>query len=428
MSSDPVFTKDQIAQFSKSDAQNFHPYEDWLSKYARHMEKLLDIIPPGESKLSYLRMLSARGLLPDLHEFLDLLTSPATKILDRWFESEPLRATLATDSVIGAWHGPSTLGSSYVLLHHVMGGIGEREGAWGYVEGGMGNVSNAIARSALEAGATIKTDAGVEQINVNDNKVCGVTLHDGTVIESNIVLSNATPKVTFQDILDSSLLPKEYMSHIKTIDYTSPVFKLNVAMDKIPTFRGHANGPGETAGPQHQGTIHLNSETTGMVDRAFSDACQGLPSDRPILEMTIPSSVDPTLAPEGHHVASFFIQYVPFSPAEGEWTEERKDNFVKKVFSQVDEYAPGFSDSVVGYDALAPPDLERIFGLTGGNIYQGSMGLDQLFTQRPTYLTPAYTTPVNGLYLCGASTHPGGGVLGAPGRNCSKVVLQNRRK
>lgn len=427
MSSCPKFTYDQIAQFSKKDADNFAPYEEWLGKYAKHMEKLLDVIPPGESLMSYARMGVARKLLPDIHEFIDVLTSPATKMLDRWFESEPLRATLATDAVIGAWQGPATPGSSYVLLHHVMGGVGEREGAWAYVEGGMGAVSEAIARAALEAGVTIKTEADVKKINVANNTVAGVELMDGTMLESSRVLSNATPKVTYLDILDDNILPDDFSSHIKSFDYTSPVFKLNVAMDKIPTFRGLKNGPNNTAGPQHQGTIHLNSESIGMVHKAFADASHGLVSDRPILEMTIPSSVDPTLAPEGHHVCSLFIQYAPYTPVDGPWDEAKKAAFSQKVFSQIDEYAPGFSSSVVGYDALAPPDLERIFGLTGGNIFHGSMGLDQLFTQRPSYSAPAYSSPVSGLYLCGSGAHPGGGVMGAPGKNCARVVLNNKR-
>ncbi|KAK2981592.1 hypothetical protein RJ640_011122 [Escallonia rubra] len=284
--------------------------------------------------------------------------------------TDVLKATLATDAVIGSTASTHTPGSGYVLLHHVMGETDGDRGIWSYVEGGMGSVSSAIGNAAREGGATIVTNAEV-------------LLADGTQVHSSVVLSNATPYKTFM------------LSH-------------------------------PDAGPQHMGTIHIGSERMEEIDSACQDAVNGSPSRRPIIEMTIPSVLDKTISPPGKHVINLFIQYTPYKPIDGSWEDPAyRESFAQRCFTLINEYAPGFSSSVIGYDMLAPPDLERVIGLTGGNIFHGAMGLDSLFLMRPVKGWSNYRTPLRGLYLCGSGAHPGGGVMGAPGRNAARVVIQD---
>ena len=420
----------QISQFSEKDAKNFGLYEQQLTRFVAAIDKLLDTSPPdmtgsyfNKHFLKSAKTLASAGLSlgsKDIAPFYEMLTGPTTKILDKWFESEPLKATLATDACIGAMISPSSPGSGYVLIHHVMGELEGVKGAWGYPEGGMGAVSDSIARSAIESGAEVITNSQVEKIIVNSGVVEGVELAGGGVIRASKVLSNATPHKTFLEMMDQDAVPENYLESIKKIDYKSPVTKINVAVNRLPNFLANPNRETEKIMPHHRCTIHLNCENTQILEEAYNDARRfGSYSKRPMIEMTIPSSLDPTLAPEGHHVCLFFTQYTPYDLPGGGWTEEAKERYADLIFDTVEEYAPGFKSSVVGKEVLSPPVLEETFGLTGGNIFHGAMSLDQLFLTRPIADLDgrvAPTTPIKGLYICGSGAHPGGGVMGSPGK------------
>ncbi|XP_008586872.1 PREDICTED: pyridine nucleotide-disulfide oxidoreductase domain-containing protein 2 isoform X2 [Galeopterus variegatus] len=396
LGTDMVENQKQIAQFSQKDAQAFPRYEKFMSRLVLAIEPLLDAAPVDVvafrrgsllqrlKALSTLRPLLKAGYIlgAQLPQYYQVLTAPITKVLDQWFESEPLKATLATDAVIGAMTSPYTPGSGYVLLHHVMGSLEGMQGAWGYVQGGMGALSDAIASSATAHGASIFTD--------------------------------------------KEWLPEEFVERISQVDTQSPVTKINVAVDRLPNFLAVPNAPGGQPLPHHQCSIHLNCEDTLLLHQAFEDAMHGQPSQWPMIELCIPSSLDPTLAPPGCHVVSLFTQYTPYMLGGGKvWDEQERNAYADKVFGCIEAYAPGFKGSVVGRDILTPPDLERIFGLPGGNIFHGAMSLDQLFFARPVPLHSSYRCPLRGLYLCGSGAHPGGGVMGAAGRNAAHVVFQD---
>ncbi|OBS70270.1 hypothetical protein A6R68_01188, partial [Neotoma lepida] len=328
---------------------------------------------------------NGRTLGAQLPQYYEVLTAPISKVLDHWFESEPLKATLATDAVIGAMTSPHTPGSGYVLLHHVMGSQEGTQGAWSYVQGGMGALSDAIASSATAHGASIFTEKTVAKVQVNsEGHVQGVILQDGQEVRSRVVLSCASPQ------------------RISQLDTQSPVTKINVAVDRLPNFRAAPNVPRGQPQPHHQCSIHLNCEDTLILHQAFEDAKSGLPSQRPMIELCIPSSLDPTLAPPGCHVVSLFTQYTPYTLAGGKtWDEQEKNIYADKVFDCIEAYAPGFKSSVLARDILTPPDLERVFGLPGGNIFHGAMSLDQLYFARPVPQHSGYRCPIQGLYLCG---------------------------
>ncbi|KAA8547367.1 hypothetical protein F0562_003769 [Nyssa sinensis] len=447
----------EISKFSKRDADAYPRYENQLENFCKFMDPLLD--SPTPETLQGISSFNAR-MKNKLHksvfwahclrrafslgqkemvDFMDLLLSPASKVLNNWFETDVLKATLATDAVIGTMGSVNTPGSGYVLLHHVMGETDGDRGIWSYVEGGMGSVSLAISNAAREAGAHIVTSAEVSQLIIEDSgAVNGVLLADGTRVHSSVVLSNATPYKTFTgnlqilfhltELVPRSVLPDDFLRAIKYSDYSSGTTKMNLAVDTLPQFQccklSHPD-----AGPQHVGTIHIGSESMEEIDSACQDAVNGLSSRRPIIEMTIPSVLDKTISPPGKHVINLFIQYTPYKSSEGSWEDPAyRESFAQRCFTLIDEYAPGFSSSVIGYDMLAPPDLEREIGLTGGNIFHGAMGLDSLFLMRPVKGWSNYRTPLRGLYLCGSGAHPGGGVMGAPGRNAAHVVLQDVKK
>ncbi|KAL4023744.1 pyridine nucleotide-disulfide oxidoreductase domain-containing protein 2-like [Cucumis melo var. makuwa] len=434
----------EISKFSKRDADAYPRYEAQLERFCKFMDILLDSPTPetmhGVSSLKYrledkleksafwakcLRSALSLGQ-KDLVDFMDLLFSPASKVLNNWFEGDVLKATLATDAVIGSVASVHTPGSGYVLLHHVMGETDGDRGIWSYVEGGMGSVSMAIANAARDAGAHIITNAEVSGFMVEDSgRVKGVRLVDGTCVQASTVLSNATPYKTFMELLPHDILPDEFLRAIKHIDYRSATTKINLAVEKVPQFPCCKLSPSE-ARDQLVGTIHIGAESMEEIDSACQDAVNGIPSRRPIIEMTIPSILDQTISPPGKHVINLFIQYTPYKPSDGSWEDPvYRESFAQRCFSLIDEYAPGFSSSIIGYDMLTPPDLEREIGLTGGNIFHGAMGLDSLFLLRPVKGWSNYRSPVKGLYLCGSGSHPGGGVMGAPGRNAANLVLQD---
>ncbi|XP_028744690.1 LOW QUALITY PROTEIN: pyridine nucleotide-disulfide oxidoreductase domain-containing protein 2 [Peromyscus leucopus] len=431
----------QISQFSQKDAQAFPRYEEFMKRLVLAIDPLLDAAPVDVEAfqrgsllqrlkaLSTLRPLLKAGhtLGAQLPQYYQVLTAPISKVLDQWFESEPLKATLATDAVIGAMTSPHTPGSGYVLLHHVMGSLEGLQGAWGYVQGGMGALSDAIASSATTHGASIFTEKTVAKVQVNsEGHVQGVILQDGQEVRSRVVLSCASPQVTFLELTPQEWLPGAFVKRISELDTKSPVTKINVAVDRLPNFRAAPNVPRDQSQPHHQCSIHLNCEDTLILHQAFEDAKGGLPSKKPMIELCIPSSLDPTLAPPGCHVVSLFTQYTPYTLAGGKiWDEQEKNTYADKVFDCIEAYAPGFKSSVLARDILTPPDLEKIFGLPGGNIFHGAMSLDQLYFARPVPQHSGYRCPIQGLYLCGSGAHPGGGVMGAAGRNAAHAVFRD---
>jgi phytoene dehydrogenase-like protein len=422
----------EIAKFSTRDAERFPEYEAMLERIAAAIEPTLLATPPDpfSGRLGDLLRLARLGrrflrLGRDGPRAVEILTGAARDVLDRWFESDEVKATLATDAIIGAWAAPSTPGTAYVLFHHVMGEVDGARGVWGYVRGGMGALPEAIARAARAAGAEIRTGAPVARIRVEDGAATGVVLADGTELRGRRIASNADATRTLLDLVGPAHLPAEVVEAARRIDYASGSVKINVALDRLPSFRALPS-LGAEPGPQHRGTIHL-APSTGYLERAFDDARAGIPSRSPVIECTLPSAVDPTVAPAGKHVMSMFVQYAPYRLASGSWDAER-ERFADRCFEILEEYAPGFRRSVVAREVFSPVDLERRFGLTGGNIFQGAMTLPQLFSMRPIPGYADYRTPVRNLYLCGAATHPGGGVMGACGFNAAREMLRDRRR
>ena len=440
MGPDAELNRREIAKFSARDAEAFPKYEALLTRIAEHLEPALmdtppDLLPlPAEWRkrglMDRLRNLRRGGALyramkklgDALPEAIEILTGAATPVLDRWFESPELKGTLATDAIIGSFAPPSAPGSGYVLLHHVMGMAGGARGVWGYVEGGMGALTQAMARSAQSQGVEIRCDADVAEILAENGRVHGVRLADGSVIEARQVASNATAHVTFEKLMPGAPLPEGFRRAVQRIDYSSAAVKINLAVSELPQFACMPDRRGEV-GPEHRGTIHINSLPED-IERAYEDARRGMPSERPVIEMVIPSSVDTTLAPRGHHIVNLFVQYAPYALASRSW-EAHRDEFADRCIAQITQHAPNFAASVLHREVLAPPDLERRFNLTGGNIFQGAMPLHQLFSFRPVPGWGDYATPVQGLFLCGAAAHPGGGVMGACGKNASVEILRD---
>jgi phytoene dehydrogenase-like protein len=426
---DPDLNRREVSKFSTKDAEALPRYEQALDRIARFLEPLLMETPPDPwsgrwRDLIHLARLGWRfsKLGSDGPRAIEIMTGAAQTILDRWFESEQLKVTLATDAIIGAMAAPSMPGTAYVLFHHVMGECNGVRGVWGYVRGGMGGISNALADSAREHGAEIRCDATVSKILTREGSVRGVALADGTEILANAVASNADSNVTFLKLVDPGELPEEFVDHVRHIDYTSPSLKINLALSELPDFTCL---PGVATG-QHRGTIHI-SPSFDYIERAYDDAKYGRPSTAPILECTIPSAVDSTVAPQGHHLMSIFVQYAPTHLRGSTWDDE-KEAFADRCIAVLSEYAPNITRSILERQVLSPLDIERRYGLTGGNIFQGAMTPGSLFFLRPAAGWANYRTPIRGLYLCGSAAHPGGGVTGACGHNAAREILRDFKK
>jgi len=426
---DPDRTLAEIAKFSRRDAEMFPLYERHLEEIASTIERLLLEAPPpfppsgiGDlldywkfaGPLRKLGAAQASGLVK-------VFTQSAADFLDEWFESEQVKVTLATDGVIGANGGPRSAGTAYILLHHCMGGVGGRRGVWGFVRGGMGSVSAAIAAAAQSRGARIRTNAPVARIQVRGGRAVGVVLENEEEIEARVVASSADPKVTFLRLLGEAVLPGDFANAIRRYRVEGTSCKINLALNGFPDFRCL---PGAN-GPQHRATMHICPDVD-YIERAWDDAKYGKPSRAPLLEMTMPTVYDPSLAPPGKHVMGIFLQYAPYTLRGTTWEAER-EAFVNRVLSLIAEYAPNFPSLIEHIDVLTPPELERRFGITGGNIFHGEMSLDQMFIARPVMGWSRYRTPVAGLYLCGSGAHPGGGVMGAPGYNAARAILDDSR-
>jgi phytoene dehydrogenase-like protein len=431
MGPDPKLTYDEVSKFSPRDAEALPKYEAMLLRVAEFIEPLLDETPsnPFSKRLGDLWRLGKLGwrfrkLGKDAAAAVEILTGAARPILDRWFESEQLKVTLATDAIIGAFASPSMPGTAYVLFHHVMGECNGVRGVWGYVRGGMGGISNALAASAQAHGTEIRTNAPVTKLLIRDGRVGGVVLEDGSELLARSVASNADANITFLKLADPKDLPPDFVAAIKAIDYSSASLKINVLLSELPRFTSRGADATPHA-PHLRGTIHICPDFD-TLEHAYDDAKYGEPSRTPVLECTIPTVVDDTVAPPGKHLMSMFVQYAPYKLRTGIW-DDRRDQFADRCFEVMEQYAPNFRRSVIGRQVLAPPDIERIFGLTGGNIFQGCMHLDRLFFLRPAVGWADYRTPVKGLYLCGSAAHPGGGVIGAAGRNAAREMLRDLR-
>jgi phytoene dehydrogenase-like protein len=439
MGPDERMTCREIAKFSKHDAERYPAYNRLLERVAAALEPLLakpapDALPlPADwRKVSVGKRLRDTGRLwesyqalshlgADLPDAIELLVGAARPIVERWFEAEVLRATLATDAVIGAFASASYPGTAYVLLHHVMGEAGGARGVWGYVQGGMGGLASALEKACNDLGVEIRRGSPVKRIVIDRGKVAGVILWDDTLLEAPIVASGIDAHQTFERLIDPTELPAEFRTAVAKIDYASASAKINLALAELPNFTCL---PGATPAPHHRGTIHI-SPTLDYMERAFDDAKYGWPSTEPILEITLPSSVDPTLAPEGRHVMNIFVQYAPYKLAEGKSWDDIKEDFADRCIELLARYAPNVPGAILHRQILTPLDLERLLGLTGGNIMQGAMTPLQLFAMRPVPGWADHRTPVRGLYMCGAATHPGGGVLGACGRNAAEEILRD---
>jgi phytoene dehydrogenase-like protein len=430
MGPDKAMTRREVAKFSATDADKLPAFEAMLERIAAFIEPRLMQTPPGpwsRSPRDWLHMAQMawdfRRLGPDGERAIEILTGAASPILDRWFESEELKTTLATDAIIGACASPSMPGTAYVLFHHVMGECNGVRGVWGYVRGGMGALSNAIAASATERGAEIRVNAPVSRILIRHDRTVGVVLENGDELHADIVVSCLDAHVTFQRLIDPSQLPDAFVEAVRHIDYSSASCKINLALSEVPQFTGL---PSVGPGPHHRGTIHI-SPTRPYIEHAYDRSKYGYLSDHPVIEATIPSVVDDSVAPEGMHVMSMFTQYFPYSLAADAGTlDDNKRVWAERCIDAMTAYAPNFRRSVVAYHVLSPRDLEATFGLTGGNIMQGAMSLSNLGFLRPVPGYADYRTPVKGLYLCGAATHPGGGVMGACGYNAAREILNDR--
>src|SRR5262245_35619488 len=429
MGPDKEMTHKEIAKFSQKDAEAYPKYEDMLTRVADFLEPMLTQTPPDPftNRIGDLWKLGKLGWgfrrlgRETATEAVEILTGAARPILDRWFESEELKATIATDAVIGAYAPPSHPGTAYVLFHHVMGECNGVRGVWGYVRGGMGMVSQSIAEAAKSKGAEIRTNADVGRILVADGRVVGVALKDGTEFRAKRVASGADANVTFLKLMDQKDLPPEFVAQVKKLDYSSATVKINVAVDRPPNWKALPSDG--KVGPQHHGTMHVCPDQD-YIERAFDDAKYGRWARDPMLECTMATALDSTLAPEGKHILSMFVQYAPYTLKGTTWDAE-KDKFADRCFDILEEYAPGFKSSVLHRMVIPPPDMERLWGITGGNIMQGSMNLHTMFSFRPVGGYANYRTPVKGLYMCGAATHPGGGVMGACGLNAAREIIRD---
>jgi phytoene dehydrogenase-like protein len=415
-----------IARFSKRDADAFHEFDRYFERIAPLLKALLFVVPPNLSLRELPRWLALAGKFrrwtgADIAELVRLFTISAADLLDEWFEDERVKGALATQAVIGAWYGPMSPGSAYVLVHHWVGEVDGQAGAWGWVRGGMGGVSAAIAASAQAAGAEIASDRAVRRVVVSNGRAVGVELHDGSVIRAKRVVSNAHPVTTYLDLVGEEHLPRDAVRAIKRYRSRSGSVKVNVGLGELPRFPSW-----DQEGNVHRGLVAV-SPSIEYLERAWDDAKYGRASEHPYVEAVFPTAHEPDIAPEGKHIMLAFTQFGPYELKDGSWETER-EAYGRRVIKTVGEFSPNLEGAVEHMEVLAPADIEERFGLLGGNIFQGDMTVDQMFSFRPIPGYGDYRTPLAGLYLCGAGTHPGGGVSAVNGRNASTVVLKDLKR
>lgn len=421
-------TRRAIAQFSRSDAEAYEEYGRTMVRICRFIRPLLGMAALDPVSLSFGELRRWRWLLhrfahlppSDQRWLLQLMTMSAADFLEQWFRSEPLKATLAASGIIGTFLGVRSPGSAYVLLHHYMGEIDGAFRAWGFSRDGTGGVTQALAAAARASGAEIRVDAPVVRILQRGERVEGVVLADGEEIRARVVSSSLDPRRTFFHLLDPAQLPAEFVADLQRYRFRGSSAKVNLALDGLPEFRCL---PG--AGRHLYGAISISPSVT-YLERAYDDAKYGSYSHRPYLDIVIPTLIDPRMAPPGKHVLSCFVQYAPYQLRQASW-EEKRDELGQTVVATLAEYAPNVPDLVLGCQVLTPLDIERTVGLSEGNIFQGELSPQQLFFLRPAPGWARYRTPLRNLILCGSATHPGGGIMGAPGRLAASTLLRHWR-
>lgn len=422
-------TQAEFARFSNRDAEALPAYYAMIDEIGDVLRSLAQQTPPnlGDGLPGLMRALRQVGRLASLSlrrkgDLLDLFTESARSFLDGWFERAPVKAAFGFDAVVGNYASPDSPGSAYVLLHHTFGEVNGKKGTWGHAIGGMGAITQAMAGACNALGVEILIDAPVRQVLVDTGKAAGVELADGRRIAAGIVASNLNPSLLFQRLVAPTDLPAEFRTRIARYRNGSGTFRMNVALSELPDFTCL---PGKAVSEHHQCGIVI-APSLDYMDAAYRDAKAFGWSNKPIVEMLIPSTLDDSLAPPGQHVASLFCQqFAPVLPDGRSWDDAR-ETVADLIIDTVNEHAPNFKASVLGRMILSPLDLERKFGLTGGDIMHGHMSLDQLWSARPVLGHASHRAPIKGLYMCGAGTHPGGGVSGNPGRNAAREILRDR--
>jgi phytoene dehydrogenase-like protein len=426
-------TAAEVAKFSQRDADRLDAYASHLDAAADLLRELVLQTPPNRVEGGWLAALPEllkagklgnrmRGLsLASQRELLDLFTKSAGDYLDGWFESAPIKAAYGFDSVVGNYASPYAPGSAYVLLHHVFGEVNGKKGAWGHAIGGMGAITQAMAKAAQALGVEIRLGDGVREVLLEKGRASGVVTSKGERFDARVVVSNLNPRLLYTKLVDPGVLPADFLRRMQGWRCGSGTFRMNVALAELPSF---SCLPG-TAAQEHHGSGIVIAPSLQYMERAWMDARVHGWSREPIVEMLIPSTLDPTLAPPGQHVASLFCQHVAPELPDGSSWDEHRERVADLMIDTVDRWAPNFRRSVLGRQIMSPLDLERTFGLVGGDIFHGALGLDQLFAARPMLGHADYRGPIAGLYTCGAGTHPGGGVTGAPGHNAAREVLRD---
>ena len=427
---DHAKTRREIARHSKLDAEAYDEYGKAMVEMGRFVKPILNMTPPDPTSLDPRGLMNLMSLgkrfqaLSDQDKYnqVQLMTMSAVDFLDQWFETDVLKATMAASGIIGTFLGVRSPGTAYVLLHHYMGEIDGAFRSWGFARGGTGAISNAIGDAAREAGVEIHTEASVSKIIIKDGATAGVVLSNGDYITADIVSSSVDPNLTFLQMVGTEHLPAEFIDDIRRYKYRGSSGKVNLALDALPNFRVL---PGE--GAHLRGAISI-SPSVEYMERAYDEAKYGRYSRRPYIDMVIPSLTDPSVAPPGKHVMSCFVQYAPYNLREGGTWDDHREAFGDTVIETIAQHAPNIKDIILHRQVLTPLDIERTFGLTEGNIFQGELTLEQLFFLRPAPGWAQYRTPVKGLYMCGSATHPGGGIMGAPGRNAAQRIIKDGKR
>jgi phytoene dehydrogenase-like protein len=429
---DPARTHEQLAKFSKKDADAWPKWNAWLEGIADVMGPLLTQVPPkiGSHKPADLLELaklgwSQRGVSTRMvGDVTRLLTMSIADLLDDWFESPQIKGALAVNGVIGTWAGPYEPGTAYVMAHHSIGDVGDGQlGSWGYPEGGMGAVSAAIARSARAFGAEIRTDTAVSRLLVRNGRVQGAVIANGDEVRAPLVVTTLHPRTAFLDHIPRHELPDEFVSDIEHWKTRSGVVKINLALGELPNFTAD---PSTGQAEHHTGSVEM-APTMEYIEAAFQDARLGRPAALPFSDGVIPTTLDKTLNPDGTHIMSLFTQWVPADWSAAPHTEEL-DAYADRLIDQYDAVAPGFKSSILHRDIVGPYEMEQEYGLIGGNIFHGELSLEQLFHMRPAPGFADYRTPIAGLYNGSSATHAGGGVCGIPGWQAAKAALADRKR
>jgi phytoene dehydrogenase-like protein len=422
-------TRRELERHSKLDAEAYEEFGKAMVQMCRFVKPILGMIPPDPSSLDPrdLKKLAFLGKrfqsLPaeDKYNLVQLMTMSAADFLDQWFETDVLKATMSASGIIGTFLGIRSPGTAYVLLHHYMGEIDGAFRSWGFSRGGTGAISNAIAGAAREAGAEIRTEAPVARIIIKNGVAQGVALESGEEIHAEIVSSSVDPRLTFLKFIESRELPDDFVEEVERYKYRGSSGKVNLALDTLPEF---TSLPG--AGRHLRGAMSI-SPSTEYMERAYDQAKYGEFSRRPYIDIVIPTLTDPSVAPPGKHIMSCFVQYAPYKLSKGNWDEQR-EAFGDTVIDTISEHAPNLKKIIIGRQVITPLDIERVTGLSEGNIFQGELSLEQLFFLRPVAGWARYRTPIKRLYMCGSATHPGGGIMGAPGRLAALEILKDKGK